>query len=104
MFVSEVHPIIILRALFWVIYSLFRLVSDIMADQMVLPYSNMGLVMAVKVVVTVSFWSPHDAEVRAFIIFMDLSALSFVDLICSLKFSFGSKITSKMLGLEIIDL
>ena len=45
-FVSAVHPVAILRAVFWMICSLLRFVSDIIGDQIVFPYSSMGLVIA----------------------------------------------------------
>ena len=45
-FVSAVHPVAILRAVFWMICSSFRFVSDIIGDQIVLLYSITGLVIA----------------------------------------------------------
>ena len=46
MLVSAVQPVIILRAVFWVCWSLFRFVSDALGDKMVLAYSIKGRVMA----------------------------------------------------------
>ena len=46
MFVSVVHPIAILSAVFCVICSLLMFVSDAIGDHIVERYSSMGLVMA----------------------------------------------------------
>ena len=46
MFVSAVQPVMILSAIFRVVWILFRLVSDMIGDQMVLPYPMMGRVIA----------------------------------------------------------
>ena len=45
MFVSAVQPVIILSAVFWVVWSLLRFVSEMMGDQRVFPYSMTGRVM-----------------------------------------------------------
>lgn len=45
-FVSEVHPVVTRRALFWMICSFCRLVFDMVGDQMVLAYSMTGRVTA----------------------------------------------------------
>ena len=57
MFVSVVHPVAILSAVFCVICSLWMFVSDA-SDHMVETYSSMGLVMALYVAMMVSFVSP----------------------------------------------
>lgn len=46
MFVSAVQPVMILSAVFCVVWILFRLVSEMIGDQRVLPYSMMGRVIA----------------------------------------------------------
>jgi len=43
--VSAVQPVIILSAVFWVVWSLLRFVSEMMGDQRVFPYSMTGRVM-----------------------------------------------------------
>ena len=48
-FVSVVHPVAILSAVFCVICSLLKFVSDAIGDHMVETYSSMGLVMALYV-------------------------------------------------------
>ena len=45
MFVSVVHPVAILSAVFCVICSLLMFVSDASSDHMVKTYSSMGFVM-----------------------------------------------------------
>ena len=57
-FVSVVHPVAILSAVFCVICSLLMFVSDASGDHMVETYSSMGLVMAVYVAMIVSFCFP----------------------------------------------
>ena len=54
-FVSVVHPVAILTAVFCVICSLMRFVSDTIGDHMVETYSSMGLVMALYVARIYSF-------------------------------------------------
>ena len=49
-FVSVVHPVSILSAVFCVICSLLMFVSDAIGDHMVETYSSMGLVIALYVV------------------------------------------------------
>ena len=46
MFVSEVQPVAILKALFWVVCSLSKFVFIIMGGHMVLAYSMIGRVIA----------------------------------------------------------
>ena len=57
-FVSVVHPVAILSAVFCVICSLLMFMSDASGDHMVETYSRMGLVMALYVVMIVSFCFP----------------------------------------------
>ena len=64
-FVSVVHPVVILSAVFCVICSLLMFVSDASVDNMVETYSSMGLVMALHVAMIVSFCFPHVADVSA---------------------------------------
>jgi len=45
-FVSAVQPVMILSAIFCVVWILFRLVSEMIGDQRVLPYLMMGRVIA----------------------------------------------------------
>ena len=42
MFVSGVHPVMTLSAVFWIVCSWERLVSDMLGDHTVLAYSMMG--------------------------------------------------------------
>ena len=54
-FVSVVHPVAILTAVFCVICSLLMFLSDAIGDNMVETYSSMGLVMALYFARIVSF-------------------------------------------------
>ena len=65
MFVSVVHPVAILSAVFCVICSLLMFVSDACGDHMVETYSSMGLVMGLYVARIVSFCFPHVVDVSA---------------------------------------
>ena len=56
--VSRVHPVVIRSAVFCAICSLFVFVSDIIGDQIVLPYSSFVLVMAVYVLSSAPWISP----------------------------------------------
>ena len=55
MFVSVVHPVAILSAVFCVIGSFFMFVSDASGDYIVETYSSMGLVMVLYVAMIISF-------------------------------------------------
>ena len=74
MYVSVVHPVAILSAVFCVICSLLMFVSDSSGDHMVETYSSIGLVMSVYVVRIVSFCFLHGD---------DVSALSICILLCA---------------------
>ena len=56
-FVSVVHPVAILSAVFCVICSLLKFVSYTSSDNMVETYSNIGLVMALFIARILSFCS-----------------------------------------------
>ena len=60
-FVSVVHPVAMLSAVFCVICSLLMFVSDASGDQMV--ETSMGLVMALHVAMIVSFCFLHIVDV-----------------------------------------
>lgn len=96
--VSAVHPVMILKALFWVVCSFPRFDSDIIGDQTVLAYSMTGKTTALYVARRVSFCFPHDVEVRAFRTFIDESAFSLVILACSAKLRLGSSVRPRILG------
>ena len=81
-FVSVVHPVAILSAVFCVICSLVMFVSDAIGDHMVEAYSSMGLVMALYVAMIVSFCLPHVVDVSALSIFIVLSAFVVVIYMC----------------------
>ena len=73
-FVSVVHPVDILNAVFCVICSLLMFVYDASSDHMVETYSSMGLVMALYVAMIVSFCFPHVVDVSALSICIVLRA------------------------------
>ena len=64
MLVSSVHLVIVRSAEFCIVCSL--LVFDMMGDQIVLAYSRMGLVIALYVMLSVSFDFPQCVVVSAF--------------------------------------
>ena len=73
-FVSVVHPVAILSAVFCVICSLLIFVSDAIGNHMVETYSSMGLVIALYVARIVSFYFPHVVDVSALSICIVLRA------------------------------
>ena len=81
-FVSVVHPVAILSAVFYVICSLLIFVSDASGDHMVGTYSSMGLVMALYVAMIVSFGFPHVVDVSALSICIVLRAFGVVIYMC----------------------
>ena len=91
------QPVAILSAVFWVTWSLFRFVSLMIGDQIVLPYSMIGLTVALYVVIRVSFCFPHVVPFKAFKILMFLSAFSFVLFTWFLKVYFGSRVSPRIL-------
>ena len=74
MLVFRVHPVVIRSAVFCTICSLF--VSDIIGDQIELPYSSVVLVMAVYVLSGVSLDFPQWVVVSTFSIFVVFFTLS----------------------------
>ena len=62
--VSAVQPVTILRAVFWVVCNFWRLVSDVLGDQMVHEYSMTGSIIVLYVASRVSFCLLQEAEVR----------------------------------------
>ena len=93
-FVSVVHPVAILSAVFCVICSLLMFVSDASGDHMVETYSSMGLVMALYVAMIVSFCFPHVVDVsicfvlRVFVVVISMSL--------------GSRVSSSIFGLMLM--
>ena len=89
MFVSVVHPVAILGAVFCVICSLLMFVSDANGDHIVETYSSMGLVMALYVAMIVSFCFPKVVDVSALGICIVLRAFVVVISICFVVCEFG---------------
>ena len=97
MFVSVVHPVDILSAVFCVICSLLMFVSA-SGDLMVETYLSMGLVMALYVAMIVSFCFPHVVDVSALSICIVLRAFVVVIYMCLLYVSLGSRVSPSILG------
>lgn len=97
MFVSCVQPVIIRSALFCTVCILFNCVSEMIGDQIVLPYSSMGLVIILYVVMRVSLLLPQLVEVRALSILIVFLALFVAFVMCVLKVSFGSRCSPRSL-------
>ena len=98
-FVSVVHPVAILSAVFYVICSLLMFVSDAIGDHMVETYSSMGLFMALYVARIVSFCFPHVVDVSALSICIVLRAFVVVISMCLLYVSLGSRVSHSIFGL-----
>ena len=67
-FVSVVHPVAILNAVFCVICSFLMCVSDASGDHMVETYSSKGLVMALYVAMIISFCFPHVVDFHCLVL------------------------------------
>ena len=98
MFVSVVHPVAILSAVFCVICSLLMFVSDASGDHIVETYSSMGLVMVLYVAMIVSFCFPHVVDVSALSICIVLRAFVIVISMCLLYVSLGSRVSPSNFG------
>ena len=83
-FVSVVHPVAILSAVFCVICSLLKFVADASGDHMVEKSSSMGLVIALYVAMVVSFCFHHVVDVSALSICIVLRAFIVVISMCLL--------------------
>ena len=90
-FVSVVHPVAILSAVFCVICSLLMFVSDASGYHMVETYSSMGLIMALYVAMIVSFCFPHVVNVSAL-------SICIVIYMCLLDVSLGSRVSPSIFG------
>ena len=64
MLVFRVQPVIVLKAAFWIFWSLLKKVYEMMGDQMALAYSMMGRSNVLYVVMSVLF--PQCVDVRSF--------------------------------------
>ena len=98
-FVSVVHPVAILSAVFCVICSLLIFESDASGDHMVETYSNMCLVMALYVAMIVSFCFPHVVDVSALSICIVLRAFVVVISMCVVYVSLESRVGPSIFGL-----
>ena len=98
-FVSVVHPVAILGAVFCIICSLLMFVSDASGDHMVETYSSMGLVMALYVVMIVSFYFLHVVDVSALSICIVLRGFVVAISMCLLYVSLGSRVSPSIFGL-----
>ena len=67
-FVSVVHPVAILSAVFCVICSFLMCVSDASGDHMVETYSSIGFVMALYVAMVISFCFPHVVDFHCLVL------------------------------------
>ena len=98
-FVSVVHPVAILSAVFCVICSLLMFVSDASGDHMVETYSSMGLVLALYVAMIVYFCFPHVVDASALSICIVLRALVVVISMRFLYVSLGWRVSPSIFGL-----
>ena len=98
-FVSLVHPVAILSAVFCVICSVLMFVSDASGDHMVETYSSMGLVMDLYVAMIVSICFPYVVDASALSICIVLRALVVVISMCLLYVNLGSTFSPSIFGL-----
>ena len=99
-FVSVVHAIAMLSAVFCVIcYMLLMFVSDASGDHMVETYSSMGLVMALYGAMIVSFCFAHVVDVSALSICIVLCVFVVVISMCLLYVSLGSRVSPSIFEL-----
>ena len=97
MFVSCVHPMAVLNAVFCMTCSLLMLVEDAIGDHTEEAYSRAGLITALYVAMSVSFCLPHPVAVSAFMICRGLCACTEMLWMCVLYVSFGSKVQNPFL-------
>jgi len=93
-----VHPVIVLSAVFCIVWSFWVFVSESMGDHTVLAYSMTVLVIVLYVVSSVSFDLPQCVVVSALMIFSVELALDVVFCICFEYVSFGSKVNPNIFG------
>ena len=98
-FMSVVHPVAILSAVFCVICRLLMFVPDASGDHMVETYSSMGLVMDLYVAMIISFCFPHVVDVSALSSCIVLRAFVVVISMCLLYVSLGSRVSPSIFGL-----
>lgn len=96
--VSLVQPVMILRAWFCIICSLFVFVSEMIGDHMVFAYSMMGRVIVLYVVVSVSLALPQCVDVSAFSMLIVCFALVSVLFMWLEYVSLGSSVNPSILG------
>ena len=101
--VFRVQPVIVLKAAFWIFWSLLREVDEMMGDQMVLAYSMMGRSNVLYVVMSVSLLFFQCVDVRSFRRLSVFFALVMV-FVWVEYFSLGSKVNPRMVGLEVVGM
>ena len=90
MFVSCVHPGVVLNAAFSMTCSSLMLVDDARGDHMEEAYSRAGLITTLYVAMGVSFCLTHPVAVSAFMICRGLCACTEMLWMCVFYVSFGS--------------
>ena len=98
MFVSWVYPVAVLNAAFCMTCSLLMLVEVGIGDHTDGAYSRAGLITALKVSMSVSFYLPHPVAVSVFMICRGLCARTEMLWMCVLYVSFGSKVRPRTVG------
>ena len=99
LFVSVVHQVAIMSAVFCVICSLLKFVSGAIGDHMVETYSSMGLVIDLYVAMIVYICFPHVVDVSVLSICIVLHAFVVVISMCLLYVSFCSRVSLSIVGL-----
>ena len=98
MFVSCVHPVVVLNVAFCMTCSLLMLFEDARGDHTERAYSRVGLITALLVALGVSFCLPHHVAVSVFMICRGLCACNEMLWMCVMYVSFVSKVRPRTFG------
>ena len=98
MFVSCVHPVAVLNAVFCMTCNLLMLVEDAIGGHTEEAYSRVGLKTTFYVAMSVSLGLPHPVAVSAFMICRGLCACTEMLWMCVLYVSFRSKVRPRTFG------
>ena len=101
-FVSWVHPVIVLSAVFCIVCSFFVFVSEIVGAHIVFAYSSIGRVIVLYVTSNVSFVFPQCVVVSCLSMFTVCFAFCAVLVMCWVYVSFVSKVSPSIFGVWVV--
>ena len=102
MFVSCVHPVTVLKAVFCTICNLLVLVCEMIGDHIVFAYSSIGSVIVLYVTRSVSFDFPQCVVVSCLRMLTVCFALCVVFVMCCEYVSFVSNVSPNIFGVFVI--